>query len=117
MDFEQQVRHYKEVRARISGVRPVVRTETKRGSAYAPAHRPLSDPRKEIMQICAEEFGTSVKEMRGTLRFTNIKQARWKAAWMLYQRGGMSVAGIGRYLNKHHATILHALKMHGEDKA
>lgn len=106
VNLNEQIEHYKAVKLRISNA-PAFQNPT---FSYAPANRPLSDQRKEILKLCCEEFGTSTEEILGNSRFQNIKKARWKAAWLLHQRGGMSIAGIGRYLNKDHSSILHALK-------
>jgi len=116
MNYQQQVEHYKAVRARISG--GVVKLKTIQEIQPEPEPDPEPEPkarvyqdfRKRIIADCAEEFGISVKDLLGNSRVNHIVMARRKAAWIFYQRGTMSYQQIGRLLNKDHSTIIHAVQ-------
>ena len=120
MNYQEQVEHYKAVRARISG--GVVKLKTIQEIQPDPQPDPEPEPkarverdfRKRIIADCAEEFGIRVKDILGNSRVNHIVMARRKAAWIFYQRGTMSYPQIGRLLNKDHSTIIHAVKKYQE---
>ena len=116
MNHQEQVEHYKAVRARISA--GVVKLKTIEKIQPEPEPDLVPEPkapverdfRKRIIAECAEEFGITVKDILGNSRVNHIVMARRKAAWIFYQRGTMSYPQIGRLLNKDHSTIIHAVK-------
>jgi chromosomal replication initiation ATPase DnaA len=116
MNYQQQVEHYKAVRARISGVVVKLKTiqeiqpEPEPDPEPEPKARVYQDFRKRIIADCAKEFGISVEDLLGNSRVNHIVMARRKAAWIFYQRGTMSYQQIGRLLNKDHSTIIHAVQ-------
>lgn len=132
MNYQQAItEHYRAVRARIANPKaPQVRsmpkqpepTEDQVAEALKPKQivieeRPHSDPRVNILRQCAKEYGCTVNEIMGACRMKNVILARRKAMWMLNQRGTMSLAAIGRFLNKDHSTVIHALKKHEKSLA
>jgi chromosomal replication initiation ATPase DnaA len=111
MNHQEQVEHYKAVRARISGA--AIKPKEKEEPMIV--ERRLEEGfRQKIIRECAEEFGISVKDILGNSRVNHIVMARRKAAWIFYQRGTMSYPQIGRLLNKNHSTIIHAVKKYQE---
>jgi hypothetical protein len=110
VNYEEQVAHYKEVRARIvqAGLRvppplpKVVTVERK------PC--PVEGFRGRILHECAKDHGVTVEDLIGWGRTTRLVNARRDAIWRLHQRGTMSLKQIGRLLNKDHTTILHAIR-------
>lgn len=112
MNHQQQVDHYKAVRLRIANAAKKIKEakEAKESVEFQLVLNIPKDPRKEILKSVAKEFMITVEDIRGDCRKPVMKQARWKAAWLLHQRGTMSVAAIAKFLGKDHTTILHALK-------
>jgi hypothetical protein len=110
VNYEEQVAHYKEVRARIvqAGLRvpppPHKVVEVKRKPC------PVEGFRGRILQECAKDHGVTVEDLIGWVRTTRLVNARRDAIWRLHQRGTMSLKQIGRLLNKDHTTILHAIR-------
>ena len=109
MNYEEQVAHYKEVRARIVRAAfkapPVPKVvEVKRKTC------PVEGFRGRILQECAKDHGVTVEELLGRVRTQRLVDARRSAIWALHQRGTMSLNQIGKLLNKDHTTILHAIR-------
>jgi chromosomal replication initiation ATPase DnaA len=122
MNLEQQIEHYKAVKQRIATgtPKPIQIEQTPeeqpqleeliyRWVANKPSFR---DPRLQIVAQCAKEYGCTVADIFGPRKPTNIVLARRKAAYLLVQRKRTSIADVGRYLNRDHTTILHAVKMY-----
>ena len=63
----------------------------------------------EIIACIAWAFDVLPTDVAGDRRNKRFVRARMTAAWVLIQRGGSS-AQVGRWLNRDHTTILHALK-------
>lgn len=122
MNYQQQVEHYRAVRMRLANsakkqpveqksVTAVPNTEEIKEVVVPQWYLDIpKDPKREILRSVANEFGITVADIRGCSRKNLVKQARWKAAWLLHKRGTMSLTAIGKCLNKDHSTILHALK-------
>lgn len=131
MTLEQQVQHYKAVRARIASgafkpkakyVPVVLERPPVMEPALAPEPIPdplprSSDPRVNILRDCANEYGCTLQELMSASRKTRIMLARRKAMYLLWQRGTMSKAHIGRYLNKDHTTVIHAIRSYEKSLA
>lgn len=109
MNYQQQIEHYRAVRLRIASA-------SKKTPEVEEVPAPQwfldipKDPRKEILKSVAQEFGVKVEDLLGSSKVTPVKEARWKVAWLLHQRGTMSISAIAKFLNKDHTTILYALK-------
>lgn len=130
MNYQQALTdHYKIVRARITNpkfklktVPPVIVLEAPEPEPE-PAQAPVpelprsSDPRVNILRDCANEYGCTVADMMGVSRKMKVTLARRKAMYLLWQRGTMSKAHIGRFLNKDHTTVIHALRSYEKDLA
>ena len=108
MNYEEQVAHYKEVRARIINGAP--RAAIVQEAQSIPVLFAEKDPRREILRECANEYGCTVADLMGDSRRSEIVHARRKAMYLIYSRGTMSKAGVGRYMKKDHTTVMHALK-------
>jgi len=129
MNYQQAfVEHYKAVRARIVNPKlkmmqaaPIVALEE---PEQIPEKEPepeklprSSDPRVNILRDCANEYGCTVEDIMGASRRTNVMFARRKAIWLIYARGRMSKAAVGRYLNKDHTTVVYALRKYEKSLA
>lgn len=115
MNLQEQIQHYKAVRHRIATSTKKTKTvEKKETDIYDWLSRPstFKDPRMQIMEQCAKEYGCTVSDIFGRRKITNIMLARRKAAYLLVKRGRVSIADVGRYLNRDHTTILYAVKMY-----
>jgi len=110
MNYQEQMEHYKAVRSRlINGApRAAIAQEAQAQSIAVPFVE--KDPRREILRDCANEYGCSVADLMGHSRRSEIVHARRKAMYLIYNRGKMSKAGVGRFMNKDHTTVMHALK-------
>ena len=127
MNYQQAiVEHYRAVRARIANPKlksppppkPEAEMITPPELPEPPQEeRPHPDPRMQILRECAREYGCTVSDMLGKCRNENIILARRKAMWRLHKRGTMSLTQIGRYLNKDHSTVLHALRKYEKSLA
>lgn len=129
MDYQQAfAEHYRAVRARI--VNPKIKTITAPQAFFSqpePAREPepepvaelprSSDPRVNILRDCANEYGCTVADMMGNARKMKVTLARRKAMHLLWRRGTMSKAHIGRFMNKDHTTVIYALRSYEKDLA
>lgn len=57
----------------------------------------------------AYETGISVAAMRGPSRKSDIVRARWAAMYAMRQ-AGHSFPSIGRFFNRDHTSVIHAIK-------
>jgi len=115
MNLQEQIEHYKAVKQRIATSTKKPKTvEQKETNIYDWLSRPstFKDPRMQIMEKCAKEYGCTVSDIFGRRKITNVMLARRKAAYLLVKRGRVSIADVGRYLNRDHTTILHAVEMY-----
>ena len=70
---------------------------------------PVSAP--EIIACIAWAFGVQPTDVVGDRRKRDFVTARNTCAWVLIQRGNSSCQ-VGRWLNRDHSTILHAIRMY-----
>jgi len=56
--------------------------------------------------------GVPVWEMQGPLRDTHIKDARHEAMYLCRHEAHCSLTIIGRFFNRDHTTVLHAIRKH-----
>ena len=62
----------------------------------------------QALSLVAEEFGVTVKQLRGWQRHTHMARAR-RAAYAALRHLGLSTPVIGRIMRKDHTTVLHGL--------
>lgn len=65
---------------------------------------------RHTLYIC-ERHGVTREQLKSPERTKDIVRARQELMHLLIC-AGMSVAGIGRYLNRDHTTILHGVRAH-----
>lgn len=70
-----------------------------------------TDKPDTIAIAVAEAFDVTVEELRGKSRYQTIADARHSMIKMTRQELGYSTPQIGKYLGRHHATILNSLKV------
>ncbi len=68
-------------------------------------------PRECVAALC-QILGYSLEEMRSPARHRDIVAARWTLIAVLYE-AGYGLSDIGRILDRHHTTILSALRRCG----
>lgn len=120
MNLQEQIEHYKAVKQRIATGTPKpqpIQIEEQPQideiiEQWIEKNPTSKDPRMQIMEQCAKEYGCTVADIFGPRKPTNIVLARRKAAYLLVQRKRTSIADVGRYLRRDHTTILHAVKMY-----
>ena len=126
MNYQQTLSsHYKAVRARIANPKCTLKTLAPMAALEAPEPAPGPqpdpprswDPRVNILRGCANEYGCTVADIFSASRKQKIVFARRKSMWLLYQRRTMSKAHIGRFFNKDHTTVIHALRSYEKDLA
>lgn len=84
-------------------------TETVPGSKPEATPLLLSRARR-IVKVAAGVFGVAPGDIQGTPRHREAVKARRACAVILVTRMGWSHARTGRFLNRDHSSILHALK-------
>lgn len=65
---------------------------------------------QRIMAETAAKHGVTLTEISGYSRKPKIVTARWHAISRLRNELRMSLAAIGRIVNRHHTTVLYALR-------
>jgi len=126
MNYQQAFAdHYKAVRARI--VNPKLKMppaepictplEEPQREPEPKTYPRITDPRVDILLNCASEYDCTFADIMGPSRRTNVSLARRKAIWLIYARGRMSKSSVGRYFNKDHTTVIHALRSYKKDLA
>lgn len=80
-----------------------------------PAVKPEPQTVRQIIAAVAKEHGLTHDDVVGKSRNVNIVAARHEAIEAVHRaRPKLSLNGIARYFgNRHHTTILHALKKRG----
>ena len=72
---------------------------------------------RHIAVIVAADYGSSLAEMRGARRRNTEVKPRQVAMYLAHRLTGQSLPAIGRYFNKDHTTVLHAIRAVTEDAA
>lgn len=67
---------------------------------------------RRIVADTALEFGVSVESISGEARMKCFVEARKKVCWRLSRELGWSLPRIGRWVNRDHTTVLHAVRMY-----
>ena len=75
----------------------------------APGPKPLPPKIRRILAIAAEDFGVTVQAILSGTKVGETGRARRAVCHML-RRQGHSLPQIGRWLNLHHTSVLHAVK-------
>lgn len=65
---------------------------------------------KQVIDKVAKYYDLTGKELYGTSRVKNIKDARQVAMFLLKDQLGLSTVRIGQEFNKDHTTIMHGIK-------
>lgn len=118
----------KAVRDRLMGNRvlPVLRVQRIPPKPLAVAPKPsirvLGRAPLNMMAPCSAKFiirmvslrhGVTIKTIVGSSRVTKVVAARTEAMCLIYQHTQMSTPAIGRFMNRDHTTVLHALDKSG----
>ena len=83
-----------------------------RGLQTSPGER---IPFSEIVATVAEKHRLSVEEIHGRSCKREIALARQEVCWLARRHTSLSLTAIGNRLNRHHTTVLAAIRRH-EDR-
>ena len=66
----------------------------------------------ELTNKLQQQLGVTYEQIKGNIKTQKIVRARHAFAWYLYRRHryAFSLSSIGRILNKHHTSIIHAIQ-------
>jgi chromosomal replication initiation ATPase DnaA len=64
----------------------------------------------EIMSVVCSITQINWSEMKGKCRKREINDVRQTAMWMIRKGTSMSFYDVGKVFNRHHSTVLHAVK-------
>ncbi|QRE74407.1 helix-turn-helix domain-containing protein [Methylobacterium aquaticum] len=70
---------------------------------------------RHVALIVADDYGSSLAEMRGSRRRNEDVKPRQVAMFLAHRLTGQSLPAIGRYFNKDHTTVLHAVRVVAEE--
>jgi chromosomal replication initiator protein len=82
---------------------------TRRALAPGPLYAERPAP-ELVLDVVARHYGLRVRDLKGTDRTEPLRTARCLAAYLLRVRCGLSFPQIGRQLDRHHTTMLHAVR-------
>jgi len=82
------------------------------GGNYIDETQSLSDEIERMLYIVAETVGVRKSDIPGNCRQKDLAAARHLVCYYLYSVFGLSLTKIGKMLNKHHSTVIHALRQH-----
>jgi chromosomal replication initiation ATPase DnaA len=77
-----------------------------------PDLRPVPVTMRELLAEVAQAHGLSVAELKGRNRTRPVAVARQLFIARAYATGRYSLPQIGRFLKRHHTTILHGVRAH-----
>lgn len=66
-----------------------------------------------IQRRVAAEYGITFADIRGPRRSQPIARARQMAMWLAWKETQKTMTQIARAFDRHHTTVLHAIKKHG----
>lgn len=66
---------------------------------------------KQVIDKVARYYGLSSKDLLGTRRTKNIKNARQVAMYLMNEELGLSTVRIGNEFNKDHTTVIHGVRV------
>ena len=84
------------------------------GSSIQPQKHHLSA--KQLVEKVAKYYNLSSKDLYGTSRIKDIKNARQVAMYLMNEELGLSTVKIGNEFNKDHTTIMHGIKVVRENQ-
>ncbi len=64
----------------------------------------------QCVQAVANAYGMSPNFIMGRSRVSHIAEARQVVMYILVRRRGMSANAVGRFLKRHHGSVLHGLR-------
>ncbi|MGF3028005.1 helix-turn-helix domain-containing protein [Methylobacterium aquaticum] len=70
---------------------------------------------RHVAVIVAEDYGASLAQMRGPARKSVDVKPRQVAMYLAHRLIGQSLPALGRYFNRDHTTVLHAIRAVTED--
>lgn len=65
---------------------------------------------ENVLEIICSLMDVSSEAVRGPLRFSKIAEARFLTCWYLHYKYGMNKSEIAAFLNRHHTSIINAIK-------
>lgn len=68
---------------------------------------------KFLLSLVAMKHGVLIRDILGPGRQTNIAAARHEAMDLIYRHTKASASQVGRYMQRDHTTVLHALRKRG----
>ena len=87
----------------------VEQIERGNGTYVPKTRRHSTSGTRRIIEAAAHEYGLTVEDILGDSRRRQIVAARWEAARRL-REAGLSYPHIGELLNRHHTTVMHAVR-------
>lgn len=115
MNLQEQVAHYKAVRARL-GIREyksvVTIPEPIKDSKPIPF-----DKRMEIVISCADEFGVTAQEIMSDKKTYAVYRARQKSIWRMKTELKMGYSAIARYIKRDHSSVMTSFKSYEKSLA
>lgn len=115
--------HYRAARGRIAEASRRIELEERRRAAEAarcinppipvealpaPAPEPTTKMGRLAKEIC-ERHGVTAAELRGPRRYRKLTDARQEFCLRAVDELGFTMPQVGKYLNKDHTTVLHAV--------
>ena len=70
---------------------------------------------RHVAVIVAEDYGSSLADMRGPRRRDDYVKPRQVAMYLASSQLGQGYAAIGRYFNRDHTTVMHAVRVVTEE--
>lgn len=81
---------------------------------------PKARTMREIAENVCEAHGVPMRHLKSPQRLRPIVDARWEAMWQMSQqvredgRPRYSMAAIGRFFNRDHTTVIHAVQQYSK---
>jgi len=76
-----------------------------------PGTRQFASILSQITDRVAEEYGVSVRDLRGSCRFKSLHEPR-RVIWIELRSRGFSLPQIGRFFGRHYSSIYHGIVKH-----
>lgn len=124
-------RHYQRTKGRIAEASRQIEEEARQREIEAarcinppipvealpePSPEPTTKLGKLAKEIC-EKYGITRRDLCGPMRFREYTRARHEFCWRGVDELGFPMTQVGRYLNKDHTTVLHAVHKHRKEVA
>jgi chromosomal replication initiation ATPase DnaA len=82
------------------------------GGNYIEETQTVTEEIERMIYIVSETVGVRKSDIQGNCRKKDLAAARHLVCYYLYNVFGLSLTRIGKILNKHHSTVIHALRQH-----